>query len=124
MDYLLTPSDAQDFQLDAEPLTSAAAARWPTAERTQSNNDEDLYVLEWNIRDGEQWLTIGFQADGQSFGFSGHEALIAEAVLWAIQHYPASASMVFYDQGYSFDVPMSASVTEEELLEAIRGVSG
>ena len=119
MDYLLTPPEKTDLALDPQQIRAAAEAQWPDAKFSADSGTEANYQFEWEVSDGDSWLQVGFHANGQGFGFSGHSRPVAEAVIWARKQVPDTYGLVFYDQGYSFDVEVTPALSLDHLIEVM-----
>ena len=103
--------------MDPAEFRDALLRRWPNAEveevtGTLRTAALDLYVdVEGNRLDGtlsRDGLTVALEADVHAS---------ARFALWFRSIVPHTQPLLFYDEGYTADVPLTTETTEEQLTQ-------
>ena len=117
----ISSSRETDWRLEPRAFVAALRRRWPDAEvRLRVAGNEDS-TLDFTLPSGEGYpLLCYLSADGQAVWISG--ATIAEAAeiaVWFRVLVPAEQELLFYDQAFSFDVPLTPGMTPAQVEAAV-----
>jgi hypothetical protein len=118
-DLLISPSRETDWRLDPDEFTRLLRDRWRDAEITEFDDPEFLAALDFRVKlDGRQ-VDGNLSRDGQVVGLDGDIPEAAEFAAWLRSVVPPDQELIFYDQGYHFDVPLRPDITPEEIVAGV-----
>ena len=116
-DLLVSPSSDTDWRLGPDEFTRMLRDRWPDAEITEFEDPEFLAALDFRVTldDGKQ-VDGNLSRDGQVVGLDGDIPEAAELAAWVRSIVPPEQELIFYDQGYHFDVALTPAITPQEIV--------
>jgi hypothetical protein len=118
-DLLISPSRETDWRLDPDEFIRLLRDRWRDAEITEFDDPEFLAALDFRVKlDGRQ-VDGNLSRDGQVVGLDGDIPEAAEFAAWLRSVVPPDQELIFYDQGYHFDVPLRPDITPEEIVAGV-----
>jgi hypothetical protein len=120
-DFLISPPARTDWRFDEEQFAGLLRRRWPDAEITPLG-DEYHAAFDFTVRgpDGRR-IDGSLASGGQAVWVRGDVPDGAEIAAWVRTQVPSRQDLIFYDQGYSFHVPLHEGVTPEEIAAAAGG---
>ena len=119
-DLLVSPSAETDWRLAPDEFIRLLRDRWPDAEITEFEDPDFLAALDFRVPldDGRQ-VDGNLSRDGQVVGLDGDIPEAAEVAAWLRSVVPAGQELIFYDQGYHFDVPLRPDITPQEIIAGV-----
>jgi hypothetical protein len=119
-DLLVSPSRETDWRFGSDAFMRMLLDRWPDAEITEFDDPEFLAALDFRVtlEDGRQ-LDGNLSRDGQAVGLDGDIPEAAELAAWVRSVVPPEQELIFYDQGYHFDVPLAPGITPQEIIAGV-----
>jgi hypothetical protein len=115
-DYFVSPKDYSDLRVESSQLARALAERWPDVRVVE--RDDAANTLRWAVRMPEGRELWGeLQGPGQVAALEGELVDAAEFARWLRRQIPGRYSLIFYDEGYAHDVPLTDSTSVEELVQ-------
>ena len=118
-DLLISPSRETDGRLAPDEFIRLLRDRWPDSEITEFDDPEFLAALDFRVKlDGRQ-VDGTLSRDGQVVGLDGDIPEAAEFAAWVRSVVPPDQELIFYDQGYHFDVPLRPDITPQEIIAGV-----
>jgi hypothetical protein len=119
-DLLVSPSAETDWRLAPDEFIRLLRDRWPDAEITEFEDPDFLAALDFRVPldDGRQ-VDGNLSRDGQVVGLDGDIPEAAEVAAWLRSVVPTGQELIFYDQGYHFDVPLRPDITPQEIIAGV-----
>ena len=114
-DFLVSPPESTDLRIEPSQLERALRESWPDVRFIK---DQVVESLRWalTITPGrELWGEL--QPDGQAVALDGDVRDAAEFARWLRGQVPQRYALIFYDQGYAHDVPLTERTSVEELAQ-------
>jgi hypothetical protein len=115
MSYFISPPESPNWRIESETLAEQILLRWPEAQIEKITQPESLHALSWTLRIGEWRLDGTLTKDGTVVHLEGDVRACAVFATWFRGIVPSEQDLIFYDDGYSADVPLTPSTTEDEL---------
>lgn len=116
--YLISPPEPTAWKLDADAFARALAAAWPSAHVERVSDPASVFQLRWTIDAGSPGRVDGALAgDGQTVHLDGDVRGAAAVARWVRGVVPAEQPLIFYDEGFSADVALTAQTTEDQLVQ-------
>jgi hypothetical protein len=117
----ISPSRETPWHFATGDFVAALLRRWPEAEFHLRDADDENVALAFSVPSWAGHALLGsLSADGRAVWISG--ATLAEGAdiaAWVRGLVPAGQELVFYDQAYSFDVPLTADMTPAQIEAAV-----
>jgi hypothetical protein len=119
-DFLVTPPAETEWRFDPHEFASRLAERWPDAEIADVSHLDIGSQVRFKMAPYEgAYSVLGHLADGgQRIGLEGGLEESAAVAEWARGVVPLEQELIFWDQGYSFDVPLTEGITRDEIVAA------
>ena len=119
-DLLVSPSSETEWRFGSDEFMRMLHDRWPDAEITKFDDPEFLAALDFRVTldDGRQ-LDGNLSRDGQAVGLDGDIPEAAELAAWVRSVVPPEQELIFYDQGYHFDVALTPEITPQEIIAGV-----
>jgi hypothetical protein len=119
-DLLVSPSRETDWRFDPDDFERLLRERWPDAEVKRFEDPGFLTALDFRVRleDGRA-VDGNLGRDGQIVGLDGDIPESAEVAAWVRSVVPSQQELIFWDQGYSFDVPLTEGIRPEQIVAAV-----
>jgi len=115
-DYFVSTKDHSDLRLESSQLAQALTKRWPDMRFME--RDDAANTIRWAVPVPEGRELCGeLQSSGQVVALEGDLANAAEFAQWLRRQIPGRYALIFYDEGYSHDVPLTETTTVEELVK-------
>jgi hypothetical protein len=115
MKYFVSPPGPTDWKLDADQFREAVVRRWPGAQVKDVGDSQRTAALDVRLDvDGTQ-VDGTLSRDGLAVALDADVQSSARFARWLRSIVPDSQPLVFYDEGYSADVALTADTTEEDL---------
>jgi hypothetical protein len=117
----ISPSRESPWHFGSGDFVGALLRRWPEAEIRLMDADDDFVALDFTVPlGGEHPILCSLTADGRGV-WVRRSTVVQGAVVaaWVRGLVPPEQELVFYDQGYSFDVPLTPGITPEEIEAAV-----
>jgi hypothetical protein len=120
-DLLVSPSKETDWRFDPDEFERLLRERWPAVEVTRFDDPDFLTALDFRVLldDGTK-VDGNLGRDGQVVGLDGDIPESAEVAAWVRSVVPADQELIFWDQGYSFDVPLTEGIQPEQIVAAVQ----
>ncbi len=115
--FFISPPEAPSsgWALKEGKLAEALRTRWPDAELEVVSRPESLYVLCWTVNiDGEP-IDGSLARNRLTVVLDGDVRAAAVFARWLRDIVPASQPLLFYDEGYSADIRITANTSPEDL---------
>jgi hypothetical protein len=122
-DFLVSPSRNTSWRMNPDEFASRLRERWAQAEVTEE--DEDLLsALRFVIpfEDGRT-LTGYLMRDGQVVELNGDVSASAETAVWVRQLVPDEQELIFWDEGYNVDVPLTEGIRPGDIVSAVEAAT-
>ncbi|HBE21197.1 MAG TPA: hypothetical protein DEG17_09310 [Cyanobacteria bacterium UBA11149] len=119
MEYLITPSTATNWQINASDFSQEIQKQWSDIEVLSITNLDSYYVLECTIKVPGigQKLDVALHRDGQGISLDGDLADCARFAIWFRSLVAPKQELVFYDQGYNSHIELRAETTESDIIQ-------
>jgi hypothetical protein len=119
-DLLISPSKETDWRFDAGEFVRVLRDRWPEAEIIEFEDPEFLAALDFTVTldDGSR-VDGNLSRDGQVVGLDGDIPETAELAAWIRSVVPPEQELLFYDQGYHFDVALTPGISPPEIVAGV-----
>jgi hypothetical protein len=116
-DYFVTTSERSDLRVESAQLAQAITQRWPDVRFIE--RDDAANTIRWAIpmREGRRELWGELHDTGQTVALDGDDHDVAEFARWLRQQIPGRYPLVFFDESYTRDVPLTESTSAEELIQ-------
>jgi hypothetical protein len=118
-DFLVSPSQETAWSIDPEEFEEQLRERWPDAEVWPGDPDSQRALTFELPSVGDVPPRGRLMRDGQVVGLDGDVPESAEVASWFREVVPAQQELVFWDQGYSFHVPLTEGITRDEIVAAV-----
>lgn len=120
MEYLITPPEDTDWKINLSDFAKNLLNQWPDVEIRQVTDSDDFYVLEWSIKVSGlgQRLDGALHRDGQGISLDGYLEDCARFALWFRSLVLSRQKLIFYDQGYNYNLALQQETTESEIMAA------
>ncbi|MBE2314956.1 hypothetical protein DVA67_003155 [Solirubrobacter sp. CPCC 204708] len=116
--FLVSPSSDTPWSLDPEAFALRLKARWPEIEVREL--EDSLNALSFRVPVDGDYPPLGhLMSDGQAVTLEGGLAESAEVAAWMREIVEPEQELLFYDEGYSFDVPLRPGITRDEIVAAV-----
>ncbi|WP_045314994.1 hypothetical protein [Lentzea aerocolonigenes] len=103
-------------RVDREVLLAALRADWPHAVLQDASPwPSEVRDVHWTQARTEAWAN----ADGTCLYLAGEIGLVAEFAVWWRRLVPADVEVIFCDEGYNFDFPITPDMTPAGLDASI-----
>ncbi len=119
-DLLVSPSSDTDWRFDPDEFVRLLGERWPDAQVTTFDDPDFLSALDFRVELGDGRHVEGnLSRDGQVIGLDGDVPEAAEVAAWVRSVVPQDQELIFWDQGYNFDVPLTEGIEPTEIVEGV-----
>lgn len=120
MEYLITPPEETDWQINPSDFVNNLLKQWPDIKIQQITNPDDYYSLEWftKVPELEPILNGALHRDGQGVSLEGYLEDCAFFAIWFRSQVPQTQKLVFYDQGYNAHIELQEGTTESEIIKS------
>jgi YD repeat-containing protein len=119
-DYLICSARETDWRFDPDDFERLLRERWPDAEITRFDDPDFLTALDFRVRLEDGTVVDGnLGRDGQIVGLDGDIPESAAVAAWVRSVVPAEQELIFMDQGYSFDIPLTDGIEPEQIVAAV-----
>src|SRR5213078_997701 len=116
--YFISPPEATTWTFDADTLARSLCTAWPAAHVERISDPSGIHALRWTIESGLPARIEGTLAkDGQTVHLDGDLRAVVVVARWYRSVVPSQQALVFYDEGFSADVRLTAQVTEDQLAQ-------
>lgn len=124
MEYLITPPEQTDWQINTSNFVNILLKQWPDTEIQKPTNPDDYYALEWFTKVPGQGLKLdgALHQDRQGVSLDGYLEDCARFAIWLRSQVPKTQKLVFYDQGYNSHIELQEGTTESEIMKAFASV--
>jgi hypothetical protein len=118
-DFLVSPSKETSWRLEPREFAERVHERWPEARVSILDEPDAWAAMRFAIPfdDGVE-LDAHLANDGQVVGFDGDLRESAAVAAWVRELVPADQELLFYDEGFAVDVPLTAGITRDEIVAA------
>lgn len=118
MEYLITPTSASDWKINQIDFIESLKYQWLNIELNLISNSQDFYSLEWTIKspNKKDRLDGALHRDGQGISLDGNLEICATFAIWFRSLIPFQQPLVFYDQGYNFDVILQINTKKSDII--------
>ena len=115
-DYLVSPPFKTGWSLDTAEFLSKLIDHWPNA-RVRRTNDPN-FTHAWKIQMQGGTLEGELNPARSGIAIDGEFEDCAAFALWFRSLVPATQPLLFYDDCFNVDVPLTSETTVEELRAA------
>ena len=121
-DLLVSPSRDTDWRFDPDEFVRLLRERWHDAQVTRFEDPDFLAALDFRVglRDGRH-VDGNLSRDGQVVGLDGDLPEAAEVAAWVRSVVRPDQELIFWDQGYDFDVPLTEGIEPDAIVAAATG---
>ena len=116
MRYFISPSEKTDWRISRDAFAKELLMQWPEAHIEMITNFQSLHALAWTLQIGEWRLDGTLTKDANVVHLDGDIRACATFALWFRSRVPTEQDLLFYDEGYSADVPLLLETTKAELV--------
>ncbi len=119
MEYLITPLEPTNWQINASDFSQHIQKQWSDIEISSITNPDSYYSLECTIKVPGigQRLDVALHRDGQGISLDGDLEDCARFAIWFRSLVPPTQELVFYDQGYNSHIELRAETTESDIIQ-------
>ena len=117
MSYLASAPFKTGWKMEPAQFAAYLSQRWPSAE-IHDGDSASLFPLDWKIDMPGGLLMGNFSDDPLGISVDGDFDDCAAFALWFRSLVPATQPLLFYDEGFNEDVPLTFETTVEELRAA------
>jgi hypothetical protein len=119
-DFLVSPSAETSWRLEPGEFAQRVHERWPGARVSILDKPDAWAAVRFAIPfEGGTELDGHLANDGQALGFDGDLPESATVAVWVRELVPPEQELLFYDQGYEVDVPLTEGITRDEIVAAV-----
>jgi len=118
MNYLVSPPDKTHWNLDTADFLSRLIEQWPSA-RVRRNNDLN-FTPSWKMEMPGGTLEGEFNPRCSGIALDGDLEDCATFALWFRSLVPAMQPLLFYDDCFNVDVPLTPETTAADLIAAFQ----
>jgi len=119
-DLLVSPSRDTDWRFDPDEFVGLLRERWPDAQVTTFDDPDFVAALDFRVELGDGRHVDGnLSRDGQLIGLDGDVREAAEVAAWVRSVVPPDQELIFWDQGYNFDVPLTEGIEPAAIVEGV-----
>lgn len=116
MSYFVSPSEETEWQLAPSELAERLSRQWPDVAIRTAGNPDSNHSLEWTVTINEWRVDGSLDRTGQAIHLDGDIEACARLARWLREQIPPQQELVFYDEGFSADVALLPTTSEEELV--------
>ncbi len=119
MEYLITPPQPTNWQINASDFSQDIQKQWSDIEISPITNPDNYYALECIIKVPGigQRLDVALHRDGQGISLDGYLEDCARFAIWIRSLVAPTQELVFYDQGYNSHIELRAETNESDIME-------
>lgn len=119
MGYFVTPANLIAWNINSETFVNALHAHYRNCIVTYNASDQ-VFSFDWITRDGDAVVFWGqLYRQEPALYLRGDLDYCAACVLWFRKLVPNQLPLVFFDEGYSFSIPISVNTTLNMILESV-----
>jgi hypothetical protein len=118
-DFLVSPSRETPWRMEPGEFVARLRERWPEAEVIVREPGSYAAVSFEVPIEGDYPPRGQLMSDGQAVGLEGGLSESAEVAGWIREIVQPEQELIFYDQGYSFHVPLTAGITPDEIVATV-----
>ena len=111
--YFVSPPDRPEWAEDPQAFAAALSEHWPSAEVREAAEDSTM-ALYFELADALGAL----DRDGQAVNVDGEVEVAANVAAWWRARVPDAVDLIFYDEGYSADVPVEPGADGDAVASA------
>lgn len=115
MVYLVSPPEPTDWRMDPTEFMNAVLRQWPDARVRKVTDPRSTAALDVHIDLDGKRLDGTLSLDGLAVSLEADVQASARFARWLRSIVPSTQPLLFYDEGYTADVPLTAETTEEQL---------
>lgn len=116
MDYLISPPDRTSWSIDTSEFLSKLIEHWPNARVRRT--DDPHFTHAWEIQMPGGTLEGELNPGRSGIGIDGDFKDCASFALWFRSLVPPTQPLLFYDNCFSVDVPLTSETTIDDLRAA------
>jgi hypothetical protein len=113
--YFVSPPAPTSWRLEPEQFRSAVVQQWPDARVREITDPSSTAALDVRLDLEGKPVDGTLARDGQAIALEADVHASARFARWLRSIVPSTQALVFYDEGYSADVPLTPDTTEEQL---------
>ena len=119
MQYLITPSQSTDWQINPLEFVKNLSKQWSDIKIEKVSNPEDIYSLEWSIKPPQMGAGLdgGLHQDEQGISLDGYLEDCAKFAIWFRSQVPTIQELVFYDQSYNHSIELKTDTKDVEIID-------
>ncbi|MEC4984066.1 MAG: hypothetical protein SAJ37_01620 [Oscillatoria sp. PMC 1068.18] len=118
MEYLITPTASTSWKINLVDFTQSLQQQWSDVKIRTVTNSDDYYALEWVILKGER-LDGALHRDGQGVSLDRSLKICASFAIWFRSLVPETQNLLFYDQGFNFQINLNLKTTKSEIIQLV-----
>lgn len=116
--YFISPPEPTTWTFDVDAFARDLGLAWPAAQVERLADPASLHQLRWTIASGLPAPIEGTLAkDGQTVHLDGDLRAAVAMARWVRSIVPLQQALIFYDEGFSADVALTAQVTDDQLVQ-------
>jgi hypothetical protein len=117
--YIVSPAEKPEtWSMPNDAFVTDLRRRWPDVEVTPVEDPSRFHGIEWRIQVGERKVEGALSRDGRALILEGDIEDVADIAVWFRSLVPEGQPLLFYDEGYNVDVPLSQKTEASEIVRA------
>lgn len=119
MEYLITPTEATDWQINENDLIKNLHQYWLDSEIKPITNIDDYHLIEWeiNVPETGHRLDGALHRDRQGISLDGYIEDCASFAIWFRLLVPEVQKLLFYDQAFNHNIELKSHTSRAEIIE-------
>ena len=120
-DFLVSPPRETSWRMAPDDFAARMQDRWPDADVRILSEPDAWAALRFEVQPGDSMPTVdGHLAhDGQVVGLDGDVPETAAIAAWLREIVPEEQELIYWDQGYEVDVPLTEGITPDDIVAAV-----
>ena len=119
MDYFISPPEKTSWTMFPPEFVTHLVKRWPSAKVRETNRHSD-FPLEWEIEMAGGTLMGEFYLPLSGVNFSAYTPEdLATFALWFRSLVPAEQPLLFYQEGFNWEMQLKPNTTAQEIAAAL-----
>ena len=115
MKYLISPQEKTSLNINLEEFSEKLKFQWTVEQIQEIDNNERIYLLEWEILIEERTLQGMVSRNKQTIALDGDLKDCVNFAIWFCSQVETQYKLYFYDQEYSGNVGLKKETTREEI---------
>jgi hypothetical protein len=120
MTYFVLIREEALFRFDLYRFEEELKLRWAEIKAEFITFPESIYSLTWRLRNDRQTMLSGnLHKNGERIVFDGTLHYVVEFAAWLRSIVPSSVKMIFFDEGYTFELSLTPGIAGQQILDLL-----